>query len=763
MIEAVRWYLALSVAGAGGLLPAIVLFGRLRSGGVLYARPLGLLAIAYAAWTASALGVAPYGTGLVVAAAAALWAVSAALGWRRPELLRALWARRTQLLVGELLFVALFALILLVRVQAPDAQYTEKPSDLMVLTAVSRAEQMPPLDPWFAGERLSYYHLGQTAVDVTARLAGVDLGGAFVLGVAAAGALAGLAVFALGGDLLALSPLRRRASPWIAGALAVTSLLVLATLEGGFELLAANGIGGEAVWGWLGIAGLPPPVGASGGVPDGFWWWWRATRVVPGTIMEFPAFSLILGDLHAHLLALPLAVLAVAVAATTFEGGQPLTWRRWLARPGALLLSGLLFAGLAMTNSLDAAIYGALWFAAALAAFMRAGWGPLGAAFGAVRYLLPPVAVALVLAAPFLATIEGGARGLEFVTDSPADPLRMAVVWLPLALPLAAAAVLLRPRLTASLAARGVLAAVSLLALWALVAALSGERATFEFRGSGWITLAALTLLVALPGAAAAAAYRDGERGRAAWLGLAALAVSLLLAAELVQVAIAFGARWNMVFKAWYAAWLLLALAGGVAIGDAFDRLPRVRPPALVLVALAGCALIYGGSLLYAPAAAVSRAREGQTAGIDALAYLERSGDPRAAAIAWVRSNLRPSDTLLEAVGEIYSAGNFVSAASGVPTLLGWPQHECQWRGDAAECRERGESAEITARRAIVARIYNEGATEGAGELATANGITHIYLGREERRQFGPAVTARFDAWPTRFEAAGVRIVEVPR
>ena len=46
---------------------------------------------------------------------------------------------------------------------------------------------------------------------------------------------------------------------WLAGTLALTSLLVLATLEGGFELLAANGVGGEAVWGWLDIDGLPPP------------------------------------------------------------------------------------------------------------------------------------------------------------------------------------------------------------------------------------------------------------------------------------------------------------------------------------------------------------------------------------------------------------------------------------------------------------------------------------------------------------------------
>ncbi|MDP6605312.1 MAG: DUF2298 domain-containing protein, partial [Dehalococcoidia bacterium] len=423
MAEALRWYLALTVAGGAGLLPAAVLFERLRSRGVLYARPLALLLLAYLAWLASNLGVAPYGSGLVAAALALLWIASLAIGWRRRDLLAAIWGQRTLLLVGEALFVALFALFLLVRAQAPDAAHTEKPADLMVLTAVHNAERMPPLDTWYAGERLSYYHLGHTAVDVSARLAAVDLGFTFTLGVATAGALAGAAVFALAGDVLALTPSRRRAGSLravtVAGGVAVLSLLVLGTLEGGIELLAANGIGGEGVWGWIGVDGLPPPSGSTGGVPDGFWWWWRATRVVPGTIMEFPAFSLILGDLHPHLLALPLSVLALAVAATAFEGATPLTWRRWLAQPLPLLLSGLLFAGLAMTNSWDAAIYGAIWAAAAVAA----GWGIGGAMLGAVRFMLPPVAVALIAAAPFLATIEGGARGIEFVTDSPVDPV----------------------------------------------------------------------------------------------------------------------------------------------------------------------------------------------------------------------------------------------------------------------------------------------------------------------------------------------------
>ena len=258
-----------------------------------------------------------------------------------------------------------------------------------------------------------------------------------------------------------------------------------------------------------------------------------------------------------------------------------------------------------------------------------------------------------------------------------------------------------------------------------------------------------------MAGAATATAYRAGERSRAAWLGLATLAVAVVLATELVRIDDNFGTRMNTVFKFWFGAWLLLAVAGGAAIAAAVDRLPRRwRPGPLALAGLAAAALLYGGSLLYAPAAAVSRAREGQQRGLDALAYLERQDPGQAAALRWVTAELTPEDTLLEAVGRPYTSANFLSAASGVPTLLGWPGHEFEWRGGAEA---------IARRRAAVERIYIEGATPDVQRLAAFHGVTHIYLGREERRQFGPGVADRFAAWPVRFEAPGALIVEVPR
>ena len=38
----------------------------------------------------------------------------------------------------------------------------------------------------------------------------------------------------------------------------------------------------------------------------------------------------------------------------------------------------------------------------------------------------------------------------------------------------------------------------------------------------------------------------------------------------------------------------------------------------------------------------------------------------------------------------------------------------------------------------------------------------YIYIGREERAQYGPDIADRFDGWSVAFEGSGVRIVSVP-
>lgn len=762
MFEVAAWYLASLAVGAAALLPATLLFPRLRSRGVLYARPLGLLLVAQAAWLVAALTSVAYGVGLVAAAVVALYAWSAWIAWRDTARLRLLLDRWRMLLGGEALFLAAFALLAFVRAQAPAATATEKPMDLMLLTVVHNTSAMPPPDAWLAGFEVSYYHLGHVMVDVVQQLTGLAPAVGFNLGLAATGAMVVVATVGVATDAAGLGRPRRRSTLWVAGALAAVGMVWLAPLEGLAELAAANGLGGAGFWGTLGVSGLPGPAEATGGVPDAFWWWWRATRVVPGTISEFPAFSLILGDLHAHVLALPLGLVAVALALDTFEGGTALTWKRWSGAPGALLLAGALFAGVAMTNAWDVVTYGVLWLAAATWVFASVGWPLAGALFGGVRYLALPGAVGLAIAWPMITTFEGERPSLALVTDGASDSARFLLFWGAVLLPVTVAALRARPRVASRHLGAWLLLAAVPVGAWVLAALVGDHAAALTDRGAGWATLVALVLVVAAAGAAAWGAYRESARDRAAWLALAAAAGAIVLTTELFHVTDALGhGRLNSVFKFWGAAWPLLAVAGAVGVALAWDRstLPRpgmasLRLRPVMLGALLGAAtLLWLGSLLYAPAAAVSRAREAQQPGLDALAYLDVRDPGAAEALRWVRANLDAErHVLLEAVGASYGPGNVISAASGVPTLLGWPGHQVQWRAAPPAVERQG----------TVDDIYREGATPRIHAVAVRDGVTHIYLGNEERRQYGADVAARFEGWPVVFEAYGARIVAVP-
>src|SRR5690606_3258645 len=140
-------------------------------------------------------------------------------------------------------------------------------------------------------------------------------------------ALAAAAALGVIVDLMGLSSRPGRRALIAGGTAGIVVLLITATVPGFIQVLAANGVGSEGTWGWLDVDGVPAAPGSTTLVPDEWFWWWPATRVLPGTITEFPAFTLLLGDPHAHLHAFPLVLVVLALAVQTFEGGAPLSWR----------------------------------------------------------------------------------------------------------------------------------------------------------------------------------------------------------------------------------------------------------------------------------------------------------------------------------------------------------------------------------------------------------------------------------------------------
>jgi uncharacterized membrane protein len=235
---------------------------------------------------------------------------------------------------------------------------------------------------------------------------------------------------------------------------------------------------------------------------------------------------------------------------------------------------------------------------------------------------------------------------------------------------------------------------------------------------------------------------------------LIGLALVLTLIPEFVYLRDLFGTRMNTVFKLYYQAWALLAVAAAYGL----SRLIRSGTRAAVGVpALIVSAFLVLGSLWYPLTAIPSKADSFQGQGtLDGLAYLRQYNLADMAAIEWLRGNVASSAVVVEATGGSYStegAGR-VSMSTGNPTLLGWDFHERQWRGQAYDKLVAGRPEALD-------QIYRTAGADELPALLARWGIDYVYIGALERSKYGvsDATLARFDQVLTRvYDQDGVRI-----
>ena len=221
---------------------------------------------------------------------------------------------------------------------------------------------------------------------------------------------------------------------------------------------------------------------------------------------------------------------------------------------------------------------------------------------------------------------------------------------------------------------------------------------------------------------------------------LIGLALLLTFGVEFVYLRDLFGTRMNTVFKFYYQAWVMLALASAYGLSRLLGRETSWLVKAPVL-ALAG--VLVAASLFYPLAAIPSKANDFRgPATLDGLAYLRQSSPADVAAIEWIRLHVPADAVVVEASGGSYSpegAGR-ISMSTGNPTLLGWDFHERQWRGAAYDRLAAGRPEALD-------QIYRTARPEELPKLLERWGVDYVYIGALERRKFGigDAALARFD------------------
>lgn len=566
------WVLVVALAGAA-LPVAAWLLPDTPDRGAGLALPVALtLVVVPTYW----VGHLRFGSVAVLAGVGTLVAASVLLGRRghRPAPRRALET------LG--VFTVAFLFLLAVRSVDPGAVPGggEKFLDMGLLQSLLRAERLPPVDMWFAGERVLYYYGGHLVAATLALLTATPGRLAYNLALATAYAGAVTAVYGLAGAVAADRGLPRRVAGGVgatlfglASNLFVPLGAVATVLRGGLLGHLADATGRTVAQATVSMETF------------GYWW---SSRVIPGTITEFPLFAYLNGDLHAHMTDTVFLLLVVAVAYAYHRTDRAAVRRR------RLLVFGVVppvvgYLGVVNTWSLPTGV-GLTWLALALAPAPPRDLLPYGRHWtpaGPVRREATRVAVATALAVPVLGLallwvtpfvtgvlLGGGAGGsLAVVTD--------------------------HTGLWALLVAQGGFVVLFACYLVAVVGRsrrlLAGGLAVLVAGTVGALALAAPVLALVVPvgvagwvlhrhrdqagGGDAAVVGRDGSGLPGFEAVLIVAGVGLVTIVEFVYLDDAASAgRYNTVFKTYAQVWPLWATAGGVALAGVLARLRRVRP-----------------------------------------------------------------------------------------------------------------------------------------------------------------------------------------
>jgi YYY domain-containing protein len=789
------WLLAIQGMALAALPLSLTVFRRLPDRGYLLAKPLGLLLLGYPVWLVVSLKLVHFEQSTLLVMLALLFFVSSAVLVRNAREIGGFIKSNWRLILFcEVVFFAAFFFSREVRMLNPDlwhpARGGEKPMDLAYFTAVTRSTTLPPYDPWFAGGYINYYYLGQFFSAVITKLTTVPPEIAYNLVVPTYFALTVGGAFSIAYNLAAFSrrlmrrrPGFRRLPSWslyFAGLLGA----FLVALAGNLDAYGQLSDRLSLVSGYHLTTGLPifdSIVNSAGGLWQVLFHgaaiqqfdFWRPSRMMPPqiSITEFPEFSFLFADLHAHMIAIPFEVFAIAVAAALCLGprGERSHWREW----SLVVLMALVVGSLRWINSWDYPPFMLIAGASLLISERRVEGGFLQASLRLAAKVVLLVALSYLFYKPFSDNYVAPVAGLEATPDvtpphqyaahfgvflfligawllyslsrvwksSPLGILPKMFangpegieaqerfikkqVWLAFALGIAGATVIL----SLGLYAQGKELIALILPVLVYVAFLAAREFRLQ-RADGGLKLF-LLMLVGLG------------------LGLSA-GVDLVVIKGDIE-------RMNTVFKFYLHIWVVFAIVSSFAawylLFVAWRPKRKVSAAGFLVPALAkgALAILLFGALLYPLLATPARVDDrfnGLAPTLDGEAFMseavyhDQHGDIDLSkdleGIEWMRANVQGTPTIVEGRTDLYRWGSRFSIYTGLPTVLGWDWHQTQQRGELAFL--------VDQRKQAVDNFYTSTSINDALKFLQQYQVKYVIVGEVEKLYYPEIGLLKFD------------------
>ena len=715
----VQWWLAVFCIGLTCLPITASMFRDFHDRGYLFAKVIGISLSGYLLWLLSSMKLLKFTSvnGVMCVFLLLIPNVFLLIARNKKKDLEPLFTKDAvkSFLNEELVFLFIFLIWCYIKGFKAEAYGTEKFMDYGFMTSMMRAEYMPPYDLWYSGGVINYYYFGQYLATFITKVSGVTVNVGYNLMLMTIASLTTLLPYSIVYQVMSnLLKKKKRHKKW---------LPIASGILGGLLLSCSSNMH-FPIFRWL-----VPALQEMLGIEVSSYWFPDATRYIgyqpetaDKTIHEFPAYSIVLGDLHAHYINIIFVVTVVGLLFAWYIRQDQLRekrkdqfqqklgakdYLREVFEPNLILIT--FFIGMFhMTNFWDFPIYfvvsgAVILFSNVVKYQFRLNSIKVTALQGIFVFL-----GSTLIALPFTLSFDQISTKICIATNH--TPFyQLMILWgLPILIVVGFICSCVynynRNRRNISVSAE------------------TSDNDCYEIiekepKVGFWRTFQNFIMSL------------DFTDLFIILLGLCA--IGLVLMPEVIYVKDIYSGdykRANTMFKLTYQAFILFSMCSGYILMKhlVLGTTGRQRRYARVALILSCLTIGYMGHSIHAWFGNIFDfdARES----LDAAAFMEEKLPEDYEAVQWLSDNVKGQAVVLEANGDSYSDYERVSVITGLQTVAGWYVHEWLWRGDTVALNQRNED---------IKTIYTSTDYATVKALVEQYDIDYIYVGNLEREKFG--------------------------
>jgi uncharacterized membrane protein len=714
----IKWYLILFLVSLCAMPLTFILFRKFNNLGYMFAKPVGISISGMIMWYLSSFKIMKFnevnsficvGLTLVISGVCYyFWNY-----WKKdvPKInLDDIKSAIPSMIRVEFIFLVIFTFWCYMKGFNAQAYGTEKFMDYGYMTAINRTEYMPPQDLWFSGKSINYYYIGQYLATFLTKLSGVGVGYGYNLMLMTLAALSFSLSYAIVCNVLLQAmegKVKRREKYSLTDDFIQIQPIIGGTLAG-----LANSIAGNVHYVVYGI--IIPIIKKIKGESYDSYWFPDATRYIgynpdrpDKTIHEFPCYSFVLGDLHAHVINIIFVLTVLGILYSLLlerkDYLRAANEGRELETPGIfkeaftpqIIMLGFYIGLFHTTNYWDFPIYfvvaGAIILFSNIVVYNKA----LPVLKLTALQALVILAISSLVSLPFTLNFTQISTQIK-LAENHSYFYQLLVLW---GLPV-----------------------ITALIFFIMQAGEYAEGYNFKKKKSRNIFLKL---------------FRSQDASDMFIFTITACAVGLIILPEIIYVKDIYEGdykRSNTMFKLTYQAYIMLSLMLGYAFPKLIVFTKKVFYRVLGIISL----ILFVLTLGYFDVAVGSwfgeiSKQEGYIS-LDSSEFLKFSSiegddipmvDDRRA-IDWLNENVKGTPVVLEANGDSYTYYNRISTFTGLPTILGWRTHEWLWR---SENSSTGFPEEAAVREEVVKNIYTSEDEQYVREKLEEYDVSYIVVG----------------------------------